>query len=325
MKDLNCAYCQGGELLDKFGIKICDLSVSQLILFKEQSKKGRVIVAYKDHVSEIVDISEEERNAFMADVVKASNAIHKAFKPNKVNYGAYGDTGCHLHMHLVPKYEGGDEWGGVFQMNPGKIYLSDEEYKAICKSIDDFKNDLNEKAAGTVKVTTKIIKADTEFSDYDKIGYNSYYASDRAALEYFKKNKINIDGYDHVFLVNSFPELPRDYFALGGTFINGLVAMSYILYGDGATNCLEYCYNITETNWPAGLFLHEFLHGVESYGNAIGYPVPSPDGSGTYGYPDVDGWRTFYMDIVNNNVKKNNSYVGGVHPLVWRLPPSMFN
>jgi len=203
--------------------------------------------------------------------------------------------------------------------------MSDDEYKAICKSIDDFKNDLNEKAAGTVKVTTKIIKADTEFSDYDKIGYNSYYASDRAALEYFKKNKINIDGYDHVFLVNSFPELPRDYFALGGTFINGLVAMSYILYGDGATNCLEYCYNITETNWPAGLFLHEFLHGVESYGNAIGYPVPSPDGSGTYGYPDVDGWRTFYMDIVNNNVKKNSSYVGGVHPLVWRLPPSMFN
>ena len=137
MKDCNCGYCMRGELLDKFGIKICDLSVSQLILFKEQSKKGRVIVAYKDHVSEIVDISEEERNAFMADVVKASNAIHKAFKPNKVNYGAYGDTGCHLHMHLVPKYEGGDEWGGVFQMNPGKVYLSDKEYDEMIKLIKE--------------------------------------------------------------------------------------------------------------------------------------------------------------------------------------------
>ena len=47
MKDNNCAYCMGGELLDKFGIKICDLDVSQLILFKEQSKPGRCIVAYK--------------------------------------------------------------------------------------------------------------------------------------------------------------------------------------------------------------------------------------------------------------------------------------
>ena len=74
----NCGYCQGGELLAKFGIKICDLDVSQLILFKEQSKPGRVIVAYKDHVSEIVSISDEERNLFMADVARAAKALHAA-------------------------------------------------------------------------------------------------------------------------------------------------------------------------------------------------------------------------------------------------------
>jgi len=124
-----------GELLDKFGIFICDLQVSSLILFKEQSKPGRVIVAYKDHVSEIIDISEEERNLFMADVTRAAKALHAAFKPNKVNYGAYGDTGCHLHMHLVPKYEGGDEWGGIFQMNPGKVYLTDAEYAEMIEKI----------------------------------------------------------------------------------------------------------------------------------------------------------------------------------------------
>ena len=43
MKDQNCAYCAGGELLDAFGIVICELSVSTLILFKEQSKPGRCI------------------------------------------------------------------------------------------------------------------------------------------------------------------------------------------------------------------------------------------------------------------------------------------
>ena len=139
MKDCNCAYCMRGELLDKFGIYICDLRVSSLILFKEQSKPGRVIVAYKDHVSEIVNLSEEERNAFMADVVQAANALHKAFQPDKVNYGAYGDTGCHLHMHLVPKYKDGDEWGGVFQMNPGKAFLTADEYTAM---IDRIKQNL---------------------------------------------------------------------------------------------------------------------------------------------------------------------------------------
>ena len=126
-----------GELLDKFGIYICDLRVSSLILFKEQSKPGRVIVAYKDHVSEIVNLTEEERNLFFADVNQVANALHKALAPKKVNYGAYGDTGCHLHFHLVPKYEGGDEFGGVFQMNPDKVYLTDAEYAEMIQKIKD--------------------------------------------------------------------------------------------------------------------------------------------------------------------------------------------
>lgn len=138
MKDCNCAYCMQGEndqLLDAFGIYICDLSVSKLILFKEQSHPGRCIVAYKDHVSEIVNISDEDRNAFFADVNRAAKAIHAVFHPQKINYGAYGDTGCHLHMHLVPKYTDGFEWGGVFAMNPGLKKLSDAEYAEMIEKI----------------------------------------------------------------------------------------------------------------------------------------------------------------------------------------------
>ena len=135
MKDQNCGYCMRGELLGEFGIFICELDVSTLILFKEQSHPGRCIVAYKDHVSEIVNISDEDRNAFFADVNRAAKAIHAAFHPDKVNSGAYGDTGCHLHMHLVPKYKDQYEWGGVFQMNPGQTYLSDEEYAEMIEKI----------------------------------------------------------------------------------------------------------------------------------------------------------------------------------------------
>ena len=137
MKDCNCGYCVGGEPLAKFGIKICDLEVSQLILFKEQSHPGRVIVAYKDHISEMVDITDEERSAFFADVNKAAKAVHAAFHPDKVNYGAYGDGGCHLHFHLVPKYQGEFEWGTPFAMNPGKTYLTDEEYDAMIAKIKE--------------------------------------------------------------------------------------------------------------------------------------------------------------------------------------------
>ena len=135
MKDCNCGYCVGGEPLAKFGIKICDLKVSQLILFKEQSHPGRVIVAYKDHVSELVDISAEERALFFEDVAAAAKAVHAVFHPDKVNYGAYGDGGCHLHFHLVPKYKDAFEWGTPFAMNPGKTYLTDAEYEEMIEKI----------------------------------------------------------------------------------------------------------------------------------------------------------------------------------------------
>ena len=133
--DPNCSYCAEGALLDAFGIKICDLPASKLYLFKEQSHKGRVIVASKFHVSEMIDLSDADRHAFLDDVCRVARALHAAFQPKKVNYGAYGDTGCHLHFHLVPKYEGGFEYGGVFEMNPKRTFLEPAEYDELISKI----------------------------------------------------------------------------------------------------------------------------------------------------------------------------------------------
>lgn len=135
MKDQNCAYCMDNELVDAFGIKICELETSKVYLFKEQSHPGRMIVAHKKHVSEMIELTPEERAAYFEDVAKTAEVIHKVFHPDKVNYGAYGDTGHHLHVHLVPKYKDEYEWGGVFEMNPGKTYLSDEEYAEMAEKI----------------------------------------------------------------------------------------------------------------------------------------------------------------------------------------------
>lgn len=139
MKDQNCAYCVEGELLDAFGIKICELESSKVYLFKEQSHLGRVIVAHKKHVSELVELSQEELHLYFDEVAKVANVLHKLFQPEKVNYGAYGDTGHHLHFHLVPKYRDGYEWGGVFAMNPGEKYLTEQEYAELVEKI---KNEL---------------------------------------------------------------------------------------------------------------------------------------------------------------------------------------
>ncbi len=137
-KDITCAYCMEGELVAKFGVKICELKTSKVYLFKEQSHEGRVIVAHKNHVGEMTELTDEERNDYFADVNHVAKALHQAFKPDKVNYGAYGDTGHHLHFHLVPKYRDGFEWGGVFAMNPQETLCSDAKYDEIIGRIKKY-------------------------------------------------------------------------------------------------------------------------------------------------------------------------------------------
>lgn len=135
MIDQNCAYCMEGDLVAKFGIKICELDTCKVYLFKEQSHRGRVIAAHKKHVGDMTELSTEERNAYFEDIAKISEALQKIFKPQKINYGAYGDTGHHLHFHLVPKYTDEFEWGGTFAMNPDRVYLDDAEYIELVDTI----------------------------------------------------------------------------------------------------------------------------------------------------------------------------------------------
>ena len=135
MLHADCSYCAEGALLDAFGIKIGELPMSKVILFKEQSHRGRMIVACKKHVDDITDLSGEDRIAFMEDVNHVAKIMHELFHPDKINFGAYGDTMHHLHFHLVPKYKDGYEWGGVFAMNPKETFLSDAEYTEMIERI----------------------------------------------------------------------------------------------------------------------------------------------------------------------------------------------
>ena len=135
MSHPECMYCNHDERLDKLMIEIGQLSVSTLYLFREQTYRGRVLVALNGHAREIFELPEDTRNSLVADVAKAANAVQQAFNPGKINYGAYGDTMPHVHFHIVPKYEGGEQWGTTFVMNPAQTYLSDEEYTGLIGEI----------------------------------------------------------------------------------------------------------------------------------------------------------------------------------------------
>ena len=92
----DCLYCTDNETLHSLMIEIAPLSVSRAFLFKEQTYRGRCLVAYNHHVNDLNELSDEERDAFMKDVVRVTRAMDKVFHPEKINYGAYSDKLSHL-------------------------------------------------------------------------------------------------------------------------------------------------------------------------------------------------------------------------------------
>jgi len=132
----DCLYCRKDQRLRDLMIEVATLEVSTLYLFKEQTHRGRCVVAYRAHVNELFELSDGELTLFMRDVARAAKAIKNAFAPNKINYGAYSDKLPHLHMHLVPKYEGGVAWGAPFEMMPAtKKLLPEAEYLSLIATI----------------------------------------------------------------------------------------------------------------------------------------------------------------------------------------------
>ena len=128
----DCFYCRKDQRLHDLMIEVAPLQVSTLYLFKEQTYRGRCVVAYQGHVNELYELPDTELAKFTQDVARAAKAIRTVMQAAKINYGAYSDKLPHLHVHLVPKYTDGPSWGTTFTMMPEpKILLSAEEYTAL--------------------------------------------------------------------------------------------------------------------------------------------------------------------------------------------------
>ena len=139
---MGCFYCdEHHEGRENLMFKVGDMKAGVLYLFKDQAHKGRAVLALKSHKKELCECSDRERTDYMADLAAASGAIKKLWGCDKLNLGSYGDTNPHLHFHIVPKYEGGFEFGGSFAIgNPDPVFLTDAEYEEMIAAL---KKELN--------------------------------------------------------------------------------------------------------------------------------------------------------------------------------------
>jgi len=128
---MDCFYCNKDERLKKLMLPLTELEWSDVYLFRDQKHRGRVVVALKEHKTEIWQLDEDQRNGFFSEVAFVAEAVSKVFNADKVNYAIYGDLVSHFHVHVVPKRKDGLEWGEPFTDKLPKLLLTEEEYKEI--------------------------------------------------------------------------------------------------------------------------------------------------------------------------------------------------
>ena len=88
---------------------------------------GHTLIVPKRHTGSFFAISAKERGAMLELLDAAKVALDTEFHPAGYNIGindgaAAGQTVAHLHMHLIPRYEGDlpDPRGGVRWILPDK-------------------------------------------------------------------------------------------------------------------------------------------------------------------------------------------------------------
>jgi len=76
-----------------------------------QVNPGHVLVALKKHAENIFALDDAQAAAVFRSAAKVARAIRGAFEPQglsvyQANGAAAGQTVFHLHIHLVPRYQG---------------------------------------------------------------------------------------------------------------------------------------------------------------------------------------------------------------------------
>ena len=88
---------------------------------------GHSLIIPKRHVASFFDLNEDERTSLFRLLAEAKASLDAEFKPDGYNIGindgvAAGQTVFHLHVHLIPRYQGdrAEPRGGVRWIFPEK-------------------------------------------------------------------------------------------------------------------------------------------------------------------------------------------------------------
>lgn len=138
----NCIYCDNISKRKTISQYVCDLKVSKVFLLYDQTYPGRCAVAYREHKTELYQLTKEERSDFMDDVALVAKAIAKLYSADKIQYAIFGDKMPHLHVHLAVKRADDEDFGSPYNLGKReKVIFTPEQ---MSQRIDEIKKTIFE-------------------------------------------------------------------------------------------------------------------------------------------------------------------------------------
>jgi diadenosine tetraphosphate (Ap4A) HIT family hydrolase len=119
-----------------FSCPFCHVPADRVVLKSELAvvvrdgfpvSPGHTLIIPHRHIASFVELTEAERVDLMSLLATARDGLERTFRPDGYNIGindgpAAGQTVPHLHVHLIPRYNGDreDPRGGVRWVLPDK-------------------------------------------------------------------------------------------------------------------------------------------------------------------------------------------------------------
>ncbi|NJE86039.1 HIT family protein [Thermococcus sp. CX2] len=103
---MDCPFCNPQEELILY-----EDGLIRILIDSYPANRGHLLVVPRRHVERWEDLTEEEKAALVRGIDLAMERLKKALKPDAFNIGinlgrAAGQTVPHLHMHVIPRWEG---------------------------------------------------------------------------------------------------------------------------------------------------------------------------------------------------------------------------
>jgi diadenosine tetraphosphate (Ap4A) HIT family hydrolase len=76
----------------------------RVVLVDEPNYPGYVRVIWNDHVREMTELDDGERDRFMRTVFAVESAQREVLEPLKINLASLGNMTPHLHWHVISRF-----------------------------------------------------------------------------------------------------------------------------------------------------------------------------------------------------------------------------